>query len=58
MPTFAFVAAPTYLTVRLLCNYNAPLPLPLTEIHSFGEILNARLFSAQSHSTSELLRTL
>ena len=56
MPTFAFVAAPAYLTVHLQRNYNAPLPL--FRIHSFGGILDARLFSAQERSTSELLRTL
>ena len=58
MPTFAFVEAPQYLTVLLLCRYNAPLPLDLRQIHSFGDILDARLFSAQERSTSELLRTL
>jgi hypothetical protein len=58
MPTFAFVAAPQTLTDMLQRNYNAPLPLLLQGIQSFGKILYARLFSAQSHSTSELLRTL
>ena len=56
MPTFSFPIAPTYLAVRLRRHWNAPLPSLL--IHSFGDILNARVFSAQSHSTSELLRTL
>ena len=56
MPTFAFVASPAYLTVNLLPHYNAPLPIFL--FHSFGELFDARLFSAQERSTSELLRTL
>ena len=56
MPTFAFVASPAILTDNLLPNYNAPLPL--RRVHSFGELLDARLFSAQERSTSELLRTL
>jgi len=54
MPTFAFVAPPVSLTAILQRHYNAPLPL----IHSFGDELDARLFSAQERSTSELLRTL
>ena len=33
-------------------------PLPLFRIHRFGGVLDARLFSAQERSTSELLRTL
>ena len=33
-------------------------PLPLFRIQSFGARLDARLFSAQERSTSELLRTL
>ena len=58
MPTFAFPATPPYLTVRLLRHWNAPLPLDLRQIHSFGSVFDARLFSAQERSTSELLRTL
>lgn len=54
MPTFAFVVSPISLTANLRRYYNAPLPL----IHSFGDELDARLFSAQERSTSELLRTL
>ncbi len=56
MPTFAFVATPAYLAVHLQRHYNAPLPN--FRFHSFGDILDARLFSAQERSTSELLRTL
>ncbi len=58
MPTFAFAAAPTPLTEYLQRYCNAPLPLHLHGIQSFGKMFYARLFSAQSHSTSELLRTL
>ncbi len=58
MPTFAFVATPAPLTENLLRLYNAPLPLHIHGIQSFGNMFYARLFSAQSHSTSELLRTL
>ena len=59
MPTFSFQIAPPNLTVQLLRNQNAPLPLlTKSENHSFGERLDARLFFAQERSTSELLRTL
>jgi hypothetical protein len=58
MPTFSFLKAPEYLTIRLLRRQNAPLPLALKQSYSFGTILDARLFSAPGHSTSELLRTL
>ena len=37
---------------------NAPLPLALLQIHSFGTLLESRVFSAHSRLTSELLRTL
>ena len=39
MPTFSFVAAPPDLTVRLQCNYNAPLPLDKCQSHGFGGVL-------------------
>ena len=58
MPTFAFLTAPTYLTVHLQRSQNAPLPLVFQRDQSFGGQLDARLFSAQERSTSELLRTL
>lgn len=38
--------------------WNAPLPLVLLQIRSFGSMLSPGTFSAQGHSTSELLRTL
>jgi hypothetical protein len=56
MPTFAFPIAPTLVTQRLLRYWNAPLPLSL--VHRFGNVLNARLLSMLCRSTSELLRTL
>ena len=37
---------------------NAPLPLALRQVHSFGSDLDTRLSSTQHRSTSELLRTL
>ncbi len=37
---------------------NAPLPLVLRRVRSFGSMLDARLSSTQLRSTSELLRTL
>ena len=37
---------------------NAPLPLILRRVRSFGSMLDARLSSTQLRSTSELLRTL
>ena len=59
MPTFAFLEAPQYLTVLLLRRQNAPLPPDGDrQDHSFGGALDARVFSAQERSTSELLRTL
>jgi hypothetical protein len=40
--------------------FNADMnaPLPFFRILSFGTMFDARLFSAQERSTSELLRTL
>ena len=38
--------------------WNAPLPRALRRILSFGVVFSPVTFSAQSHSTSELLRTL
>ena len=58
MPTFAFLCTPIDLAVNLRRAENAPLPLYLRTIHGFGGGLDARLFSAQDRSTSELLRTL
>jgi hypothetical protein len=59
MPTFSFPEAPPSLTEQLHRRWNAPLPLRFNiGVHRFGDMLDARLFSAQERSTSELLRTL
>ena len=59
MPTFAFPNAPPLLTKRLLrCLECSPTSVSKLTIHSFGDILNARLLSMPDRSTSELLRTL
>jgi hypothetical protein len=58
MPTFAFPTSPEWLTPRLQCRWNAPLPIVLLQFHSFGNMLNARVLSTPDRSTSELLRTL
>ena len=60
MPTYSFPDTPAYLPVHLRSNWNAPLQLSrlLGGIHSFGNMLNARLSSMPDRSTSELLRTL
>ena len=55
---FLFQTIHTYLAAVLLLIWNALLPLVLRQILSFGDVFDARVFSAQSHSTSELLRTL
>ena len=59
MPTFAFPNAPPYLTVQLLRSLEcSPTSDNKLSIHSFGDILYARLLSMPDRSTSELLRTL
>ena len=58
MPTFAFPVAPVHLPTYLRRHWNAPLPVYLHIIHSFGSALDARLLSTLNRSTSELLRTL
>jgi hypothetical protein len=54
MPTFAFPEAPPGLTARLLCRWNAPLPIPIAResIASVADLMpdyfprrNARLVS-------------
>ena len=57
-PAFSLLYAPLLLTVQLLRACNAPLPLASLQIRSFGSMLSPGTFSAQGHSTSELLRTL
>ena len=58
IPAFSLVYNPPPLTLRLHLVYNAPLPRYLHICLSFGAGFSPVEFSAQSHSTSELLRTL
>ena len=62
IPAFSLDNAPPYLTIRLRCDINAPLPLLYGRIHIaihvFGLILSPVTFSTQNLLTSELLRTL
>ena len=55
-PAFSLPCSPPFLPVRLPRACNAPLPF--IRIRSFGIMLSPGTFSAQGHSTSELLRTL
>ena len=57
MPTFSFPVAPVNLTIGLLRRLECS-PTTLYRVHSFGCVLDARLLSTLSRSTSELLRTL
>ncbi len=59
MPTFALLYAPAYLTVHLHHDIEcSPTTPDKSEVRGFGEMLESRLLSALSRSTSELLRTL
>ena len=57
-PAFSLPCSPPLLTIWLPRACNAPLPLVSLQIRSFGSTLSPGTFSAQGHSTSELLRTL
>ena len=58
-PAFSLPCCPYPLAIILLPACNAPLPYTLSGyIRSFGIRLSPGTFSAQGHSTSELLRTL
>ena len=57
IPAFSLEYSPPLLPLRLRPVFDAPLPYPL-DIPSFGYMLSPVTFSAQGHSTSELLRTL
>ena len=57
-PAFSLPCSPPLLTIWLPRACNAPLPLVSLQIRSFGSMLSPGTFSAQGHSTSELLRTL
>ncbi len=58
IPAFSLVCRPPALPFRLLPTYDALLPYVLLRIPSFGVYFSPVEFSAQGHSTSELLRTL
>jgi hypothetical protein len=58
MPAFSLLYSPPTVTRRLQPEQNAPLPLHLREVRSFGTWLEPRELSAHVHLTSELLRTL
>ena len=57
IPAFSLVYNPHPLALMLHLEYNAPLP-SAKRCLSFGAGFSPVEFSAQSHSTSELLRTL
>ena len=58
-PAFSLLYTPRVLPISLLRVWNAPLPNTfLPYFRSFGSMLSPGTFSAQNHSTSELLRTL
>ena len=57
IPAFSLVYNPHPLTLMLLLVHNAPLPRRNVCL-SFGAGFSPVEFSAQSHSTSELLRSL
>ena len=58
IPAFSLLYSPPLLSLRLHPIQNAPLPLYLHTILSFGIDFSPVKFSAPNHSTSELLRTL
>jgi len=59
IPTFSLPYAPTSVTENLHCIWNAPLPLYLAiQAAASVHVLSPVTSSAQSRSTSELLRTL
>ncbi len=58
-PAFSLLCAPPLLTIWLpRCIERSPTTCILIQIRSFGSMLSPGTFSAQGHSTSELLRTL
>ena len=57
--TYAYICFSVHSTTRYhAASPRLNAPLPLVRIQSFGTWFDARLFSAQERSTSELLRTL
>ena len=57
-PAFSLLNTPQVLSILLRRVKYAPLPIVLLQFRSFGIMLSPDTFSAQNHSTSELLRTL
>ena len=53
-----FLFQPLQHTSRYTFDADWNAPLPLSRVHSFGSVFDARLSSMQLRSTSELLRTL
>ena len=58
IPAFSLLYTPQPLALLFRRVYNAPLPNVLLHCLSFGVRFSPVECSAQSHSTSELLRTL
>src|SRR3982750_2888761 len=61
MPAFSLLSAPPFLTERLRCADNAPLPPSEQKVRRSAASapgLSPGKLSARDHSTSELLRTL
>ena len=58
IPAYSLLYTPQPLALLFHRVYNAPLPLYLHTILSFGIDFSPVKFSAPNHSTSELLRTL
>ena len=58
MSAWALLYCPVVLTVYLQPIQNAPLSILKKGLRSFGNVLSPDTFSAQIHSTSELLRFL
>ena len=58
IPAFSLEYSPQVLPLLLHPVFDAPLPLSRRTSPSFGYMLSPVKFSAQDHSTSELLRTL
>ena len=57
IPAFSLLYTPQPLALLFRRVYNAPLPNPLLDCLSFGARFSPVKFSAQTRSTSELLRT-
>jgi hypothetical protein len=60
MSAWSLLSCPAVLTIDLQPEQNAPLPIFFKKrrLRGFGSMLSPVTFSAQTHSTSELLRFL